>query len=68
VLSVAGQRDTRIQAVLSIDDRVADQPVVPAGSTAPLTWHGDPAGKLTLQIRCDPYATAATFADPGLSG
>lgn len=67
-LSVAGQRDTRIQAFLLIDDSAAAQPVVTAGSSAPLGWRGERAGRLTLRIRCDPYATAATFTDPGLSG
>jgi hypothetical protein len=68
VVSVAGQRDTRIQAFLLIDDQDAGQPVVPAGSTAPLAWHGERAGQLTLRILCDVGATTATFTDPGLSG
>lgn len=65
--SAAGQRDSRIQAVLLVDQRQIDAPVVTAGSSTRLTWSGAGAGQLTLRILCDAGATAATFTDAGLS-
>lgn len=67
-ISAAGLRDTRIKAVLLIDQQQIAAPVVTTGSSAQLTWSGQRAGLVTLQIICDPGATAATFVDPGLSG
>lgn len=67
-VSAAGLQDTRIKAVLLIDQREIEGPIVTTGSTARLTWSGERAGQVTLRIVCDPGATAATFVDPGLSG
>lgn len=67
-VSAAGLQDTRIKAVLLVDQHEIESPVVTTGSTARLTWSGDRAAQVTLQIVCDPGATAATFVDPSLSG
>ena len=42
--SAAGQRDSRIQAVLLIDQRQIAAPVVTAGSSTRLTWSGEGPG------------------------
>ena len=67
-ISAAGLQNTRIKAVLLVDQREIEDPIVTTGSTARLSWSGDQAGQVTLQIVCDPGATAATFVDPSLSG
>jgi len=67
-VSAAGLRDTRIKAVLLVDQQEIAAPVVTTGSSAQLTWSGARAGQVTLRIICDPGATAATFTEPGLSG
>lgn len=67
-VSAAGASDTRIQALLLIDNQQVTGPLVPTGSTQPLIWSGGRAGRVTLRIVCDAGATAATFTDPLLMG
>jgi hypothetical protein len=67
-VSAAGARDTRIQALLLIDDQQVTAPLVPTGSKETLAWSGERAGRVTLRIVCDAGATTATFTDPLLSG
>lgn len=68
VISAAGPRDTRIQALLFVDDQQVQGPVVTTGSSAPLAWTGEHAGRLRLRILCDQETAVATFTDPALAG
>ena len=68
VISAAGPRDTQIRAQLFVDNQEIQAPVVTAGSSAPLAWTGEHAGRLRLRITCDQQADVATFTDPALAG
>lgn len=65
--AVSGERETRVQVFVLVDNRVVTEPVVTAGGTQRLTWTGDGLVRLTLRIACEPGATRVTFTDPGLT-
>jgi hypothetical protein len=65
--AATGERDTRVQVLLLIDDRVVTDPVVSTGGSTRVEWTGEGATRLTLRLFCDPGAVSVTFVDPSLA-
>ena len=65
--AASGERETRVRVLLFIDDRVVADHVLLTGGRTPVTWSGEEASRLTLELICDPGARAVTFIDPVLT-
>lgn len=61
-----GERDTRIEVRLLVDDVVRGDQVITAGESKPFVTGLAGSGTVELEITCDPGAKSVTFADPAL--
>lgn len=61
-----GERDTRVEVRLLVDDAVRGDQVITAGDSKPFQTGVAGSGTVELEITCDPKAKSVTFADPTL--